>query len=547
MKFGIDMGHNAPPDTGASSKFGKEDDLTKQVGTLVSSQLQALGHEVVNCNPTSASSVMDSLRQRVQKANSARVDLYVSIHFNAYNNSANGTEVYAVSDAGRRIAQPVLENIIALGFTNRGVKDGSHLYVVKNTSMAGILIECCFIDSEKDMKLFNTTAMANAIVKGLTGKLPTEEKPKEDNLVLELQQALNRLQIRDAQSKALVEDGKISPATEAATLKFHEIMGVNLGNRATALTWNLLDEILALPTLRPNHAQGAAVRYVQFRFSTTIDGDYGAKTAEAAKVYQRQQNLDVDGLVGQTTWGRLTGASQSNLVLKVLKDTILKQQPLPSDDIKDDNLKQPIPAGSELTLYSWEEQGNHIKVSLRDRTFKGFNIWYVFTEHIAIWQDGKPLEIEADDEKPQVNDRANAFNLPGFASIFYLNNPIVPNGHFYWRDALQNGERIPKTKAEVDSIIALATRLEQVRDRLGGFPLVVTSWYRPEPWNSQAGGAPNSRHKVGQAVDILRSGMSGKQMAAVLEDWPGGMGIYEHYPNLLHLDIRPFRARWGGA
>lgn len=547
MKFGIDMGHNAPPDVGASSKFGKEDDLTKQVGTLVTNKLQALGHEVTNCNPGGVGSVMDSLRQRVQKANAARVELYVSLHFNAFNGTANGTEVFAVSDAGRRIAQPVLENIVALGFLNRGVKDGSHLYVVKNTAMPGILIECCFVDSEKDMKLFNAEAMANAVVKGLTGKLPKEEPPKEDNLVLELQQAINRLQIRSSEGRLLAEDGTMDAATESATLKFHEIMGVNLGNRATALTWNLLDEILAFPTLRPNHAQGAAVRYVQFRVGVAIDGDYGTKTAEAVKVYQRQQNLVADGFVGPSTWSRLTGKPQSDLLLKIIKNTVLKQEPIASDAIKDDNLKQSILAGEELALYSWEEQGNHVKVSFADRTFKGFNVWYAFTEHIEIWQNGKPLQQQPDDEEPQTHARVDGFNLPGFTSTFYLSNPIVAGGHFYWRDALNNGERIPKTKAEVDNIIALAERLESVRERLGGFPVTITSWYRPEPWNSQAGGAPKSRHKVGQAVDILRSGMTGQQMAGALKDWPGGMGIYDNYPNLLHLDIRPYRARWGGA
>jgi N-acetylmuramoyl-L-alanine amidase/Putative peptidoglycan binding domain len=315
MKFGIDMGHNAPPDTGASSRFGREDDLTRQVGTRVMSKLQAVGHEIVNCNPSSASSVMDSLRKRVQRANSADVDIYVSIHFNAFNGIANGTEVFAISDAGRRIAQPVLNSIVALGFTNRGVKNGSHLFVVNNTSMPGILIECCFIDSEKDMKLFNAEAMANAIVKGLAGRLPSAEgggtqpppPPAKDEQLLRFQQALNRLQIRDTQGKALVVDGTIDPPTEAATLKFHEIMGVRLGNRPTALSWNLLEQILAKPILRPNHAQGPAVRYIQFRVGSAIDGDYGPNTASAVQVFQRRNSLTADGFIGPQTWTRLIG------------------------------------------------------------------------------------------------------------------------------------------------------------------------------------------------------------------------------------------------
>ncbi|TVQ64841.1 MAG: hypothetical protein EA366_00620, partial [Spirulina sp. DLM2.Bin59] len=62
MKYGIDMGHNAPPDVGASSRYGSEDRLTREVGTQVINKLRALGHEAVNCTPTSATSIMDSLR-----------------------------------------------------------------------------------------------------------------------------------------------------------------------------------------------------------------------------------------------------------------------------------------------------------------------------------------------------------------------------------------------------------------------------------------------------------------------------------------------------
>lgn len=102
-------------------------------------------------------------------------------------------------------------------------------------------------------------------------------------------------------------------------------------------------------------------------------------------------------------------------------------------------------------------------------------------------------------------------------------------------------------QSHVKNILALAVRLEVIRGRLGGRPLMIQSWYRPEPWNSQAKGARSSWHLTGSAVDFLRDGMSGKQMAEKLSDWHGGMGIYPHYPYLLHLDIRPYRTRWGGA
>jgi N-acetylmuramoyl-L-alanine amidase len=83
MKFGIDIGHNCPPDIGATG-IKQEDDLTKAVGEIVIQNLQKAGHLVINCTPSSANSVDDSLRKRVNKANQANVDFYVSIHFNKY-------------------------------------------------------------------------------------------------------------------------------------------------------------------------------------------------------------------------------------------------------------------------------------------------------------------------------------------------------------------------------------------------------------------------------------------------------------------------------
>jgi N-acetylmuramoyl-L-alanine amidase len=74
MKFGIDMGHNCPPKDIGASGVKKEDDLTKAVGTKLMAKLSAAGHSVINCTPTSAGTVNESLKKRVDKANSNAVD-----------------------------------------------------------------------------------------------------------------------------------------------------------------------------------------------------------------------------------------------------------------------------------------------------------------------------------------------------------------------------------------------------------------------------------------------------------------------------------------
>jgi N-acetylmuramoyl-L-alanine amidase len=313
MRYGIDIGHNCPPDTGARG-IKVEDNLTLDVGNRVISKLKALGHEVISCKPDRADSVKDSLSQRCNKANASKVEVFVSIHFNAFNGQANGTEVFAGSDTSRKIAKPVLDEIIKLGFFSRGVKSGSHLFVLRNTNMPAILVECCFIDSQKDMNLFNSEATANAIVKGLTGKIPTtpvpsvpDEEQNVDTSVLRLQKSLNRLKITDKNGKPLVENSQLNTETKFVIEKFQGIVGLEQTGIVSEATWNALNLILAKRIIRPNHAGGPVVRYLQYRVGVDVDGIYGAQTEAAIKKFQRQNGLLADGIVGPMSWQKLIG------------------------------------------------------------------------------------------------------------------------------------------------------------------------------------------------------------------------------------------------
>jgi N-acetylmuramoyl-L-alanine amidase len=312
MKFGIDIGHNCPPDTGVTG-IKQEDILTKEVGTKVISKLKALGHNVIECTPKEADTVRASLSRRCETANNAKVDIYVSIHFNGFNQQAHGTEVYAISEQATKIAQPVLDEIVKLGFFERGVKSGNHLYVLRNTDMPAILVECCFCDSEKDMNLLNTESIANAVVKGLTGKLPNDansgvkENQNVDTTVLRFQKAFNRLKITDNNGKLLVEDNKLDPETISALHKFQDIVGIEKTDTFDDSTWNAISLILAQRIIRANHAGGPVVRYLQYRIGVGLTGVYGPQTEETMKKFQSQNGLQADGIVGPLTWEKLIG------------------------------------------------------------------------------------------------------------------------------------------------------------------------------------------------------------------------------------------------
>jgi N-acetylmuramoyl-L-alanine amidase len=159
----IDIGHNVSYNGGAVG-IRIEDELTKEVGTKVIKKLREQGYVVIETLPQTASSQLDSLQQRVEKANNANADLFASIHFNA--GGGQGSEVYIVANEDLSRAQKVLENIVSLGYANRGVKTADY-YVIKNTKMPAMLIECAFVDSQADMQRYNAENIATSIVNGL--------------------------------------------------------------------------------------------------------------------------------------------------------------------------------------------------------------------------------------------------------------------------------------------------------------------------------------------------------------------------------------------
>ncbi|NJN13234.1 MAG: N-acetylmuramoyl-L-alanine amidase [Richelia sp. RM2_1_2] len=180
MRYGIDIGHNSPPDTGAVG--GYEDELNLELANKVIVKLALFGDEALIVNPKGrVRSVNESLKIRCENANAAKVERYVSFHFNAFNKKARGVEIYYASTAGMRIAKPVLEEICKLSdnsgrrFTNRGIKKTSLFQVLNGTNAPAILIETCFCDNPEDMEIYReigSDRVATAIVKGLTGQNP---------------------------------------------------------------------------------------------------------------------------------------------------------------------------------------------------------------------------------------------------------------------------------------------------------------------------------------------------------------------------------------
>lgn len=93
-------------------------------------------------------------------------------------------------------------------------------------------------------------------------------------------------------------------------------------------------------------------------------------------------------------------------------------------------------------------------------------------------------------------------------------------------------------------IVKLAKYMDEVRDHLGGKPTRVTSGYRDPVSNRYIGGARDSRHMYGDAVDFWVEGLDVVDVFYKLKSYhpTGGLAVGNGF---VHLDLRPGSpARW---
>ena len=173
MRVFLNPGHapNGNPDPGACGWGLRECDVVKNIADLVAGYLTAAGVEVVGCLQS------DSLHEVVSASNRSDADVFVSIHCNACNGNANGTETwhYYGSGEGEKLAQCIQNQIVdALGTVDRGTKGAKSgvngLYVLSNTDAVAVLVELAFIDHEGDAGLLRSRQdeFARAIARGVT-------------------------------------------------------------------------------------------------------------------------------------------------------------------------------------------------------------------------------------------------------------------------------------------------------------------------------------------------------------------------------------------
>ncbi len=213
MRIGINCGHtvDGQPGSGAVG-YISESTETRKVGSKLMLFLSQAGHTVYDCTNNYAPSTNSNLSQIVNMANKQPLDLFVSIHFNS--GGGKGTEVFTYGGKRHKEAVAACDNLHALGFVNRGVKDGSKLYVVRKTNAKAMLIEVCFVDAKTDVDLYKNigaAGIASAIAKAITGQAITvqTEKNEEDIDMTKYEELTERIERLEISARANETDNSM--------------------------------------------------------------------------------------------------------------------------------------------------------------------------------------------------------------------------------------------------------------------------------------------------------------------------------------------------
>lgn len=169
----LDAGHGGA-DPGKVAGGIYEKDINLEITKQVKIELEALGYNVIMTREDDEmpKNKQDEMYKRKTIANSSDGDIFVSIHQNSSgNSSAKGFQVYYFhkSEESKRLADTVYSKIKeevnpSTKFTPIG---NNNYYVLRQTSMPAVLIECGFLTNSGERWLLTTKDYQKKMAKGI--------------------------------------------------------------------------------------------------------------------------------------------------------------------------------------------------------------------------------------------------------------------------------------------------------------------------------------------------------------------------------------------
>ena len=156
----VDIGHGGS-DPGAYISGCYEKTINLEIGKKLKELFDAQDEIKVYYTRTSDESV--SLAERVGLANKVGADLFLSIHNNMVfdSDSVNGTQAMYNGDDDSGFSSKNFANICMrylleeLGSTDKGLVEGSDIYIIRNAKMPVALVEIGFMTNSEELEKLN--------------------------------------------------------------------------------------------------------------------------------------------------------------------------------------------------------------------------------------------------------------------------------------------------------------------------------------------------------------------------------------------------------
>lgn len=290
----LDPGHGGT-DEGCARNGVLEKDLNLAIALLVRDELREKGYQVIMSRETDAYIAKED---RVNEANQAGADIYISIHQNATDEGAgiSGMEVwYEEDDSGRdskRLAQLIQQQTIkSTGAVERDLRGDADFHVTGSTSMPACLIETGFLSNAAERRKLSLAEyqqqIADGIVQGVvyyfhpkTMYLTFDDGPSEENT----QKVLDILRDRDIKATFFLvgESVRKHPDMARRIVAEGHTIGIHCDNHDYNALYASVDSYVAdFEKARQTVYEVTGVETNLFRFPGGSVNAYNQKTGQA--------------------------------------------------------------------------------------------------------------------------------------------------------------------------------------------------------------------------------------------------------------------------
>ena len=149
----LEAGHGGPGNSGAVGRFGTQEKTVNLMAVeALRDELERRGAKTVLVRPKDSSI---SLWERVERANEADAELFISIHANATGSrgrflQATGTSTYYTEAHCHRLAEILYRKLLGLGWEEFGVVGNFSYYPLRNSRIPAVLVEQAFMSNPYD-------------------------------------------------------------------------------------------------------------------------------------------------------------------------------------------------------------------------------------------------------------------------------------------------------------------------------------------------------------------------------------------------------------